>query len=212
MAAKVFQAGVLQKERPAGETGINAAFKPRKRSLRLIEQGKNTGDLIVRVVGVTERFWVRTCLANAPQRLDGFAQRRTDCSGWSRVNVPPFLRRSEPQSGFEDVVGECNAITSSECGHGDLTLARILQPDSSSTTLPPAMTSSVPLANHFMESFLFWSMRTTVQLHSSSHESYNKTNSDYSLANRQVVTNAGSTAEPFSSSACRNPRSRWTFR
>jgi len=36
---------------------------------------------------------------------------RTDCSGWSRVNVPPFLRRSESQSGFQDVVGECNAIT-----------------------------------------------------------------------------------------------------
>src|ERR1039458_3880325 len=75
MAAQAFQAWVLQKKWPAGEAGINAAFKPRKRSLSLIERGKNTGDLIERVVGVTERFRVRTCPADAPQRLLGFAQR-----------------------------------------------------------------------------------------------------------------------------------------
>ena len=75
MAAQIFQAWVLQKKRPARETGINAAFKPRKRDLRLIEQGKNTGDLIIRMVSVTERFRVRTGPVDAPQCLLGFAQR-----------------------------------------------------------------------------------------------------------------------------------------
>jgi hypothetical protein len=34
---------------------------------------------------------------------------------------------ADEQSGFEEAVGECNAIKSRGCGHGELTFASILE-------------------------------------------------------------------------------------
>ena len=38
MAAQIFQAGIFQKKRPAGETSINASLKPVKCDFRAVEQ------------------------------------------------------------------------------------------------------------------------------------------------------------------------------
>ena len=54
--ADIFQARVFDKERPAGEAGGDAAFEPFEGGFSLAKERENTGDLVVRVVGVAERF------------------------------------------------------------------------------------------------------------------------------------------------------------
>src|SRR5690348_1399463 len=53
-AAQVFQTRILQKERPARESGANAALKPFKRLFRLAQHSQDAANLVVAVVCVAE--------------------------------------------------------------------------------------------------------------------------------------------------------------
>ena len=67
--AEIFEAKVLQKERPARESAANTSLQPIERGLSPPQQGKNTSDLIVAVVRMPKGFWVCTSLGQAVQRL-----------------------------------------------------------------------------------------------------------------------------------------------
>jgi hypothetical protein len=58
-----------------------------------------------------------------------------DCSAEDGVTIPAFLRRTPAQSGFEDALGECNAIRSWGFSHSELTSAGSLDPSSAMTLL-----------------------------------------------------------------------------
>src|SRR5271157_1507043 len=67
--AEILEARVLQKKRPARESAANTALQPIERGFSPPQQGKNASDLIVVVMRMPKRLWVRTSLGQAAQRL-----------------------------------------------------------------------------------------------------------------------------------------------
>ena len=55
--AQILEAGILQKKRPAGETGVYGAFQPRHRFVLVPQYGINAGDIIVGVMRMAEGTW-----------------------------------------------------------------------------------------------------------------------------------------------------------
>ena len=54
LLTQVFEMGIDLEERPARESGIDAAFQPRHRLVRFAQYGINAGDLIIGVVSMAE--------------------------------------------------------------------------------------------------------------------------------------------------------------
>src|SRR5580700_2945176 len=54
------KAGIFQEVRPAGKSGANASLQPLKGSFAPSGQGQRAGDLIIRMMRMSEGFWTRT--------------------------------------------------------------------------------------------------------------------------------------------------------
>ena len=54
LLTQAFEMRIDLEERPAGETGVDAAFQPRHRLVRFPQYGINAGDLIISVVRMAE--------------------------------------------------------------------------------------------------------------------------------------------------------------
>src|SRR5277367_4224482 len=67
--SQILQAGVFHEKRPAGESRADTAFQPVQRLRRSPQNRVDRGDLIIRVVGVSKRFWARACQAYTFHRL-----------------------------------------------------------------------------------------------------------------------------------------------